>query len=1175
MSKKRRLSKLAKELQPHLNGSGGGAPIVVSGGGGGSSPGDDYLLRSGANAMTGHLNMGTRNIINVAFVDGVDISELALETSGFDARIDALEGRTVQGTSPVVSDATLLGDGNPTISLDLATMAGDGLGATATSLYAKVQDGIEISGDFAQVDLDYDFDWTGDHTHTGYIGSSSFASGYAGYGWRIDSADASMQLNDLTVRGTLNVYELLAHQIRATNGDVFISATGKVESVSGSGPYTIATDPEHGFAVGDLIRAKRFDIGDGGYDSKMTVTAVADSKNFTATLYSGDAPAVGYEYVRHGNTTDADRQGSIYLSSDDSDAPFIDFIDGVDSWTDWNTAGVIKARLGNLEGITDDQMGNLSGYGLWADAVYLNGSVVAADGEVRLNDRGLVFNTGDLEANAIKWQYDATDDESDVLGEMSTYWYEVTGTVRTYLSILSRWGSDYGTDDAYLHLGVSESGGASETTAYFEIHGQALPEAELRLRQYDLTLGTFTVRAHVSQYGDILPGTSGVNIGSAGAPFDELHVNTIYAGTTSSTDTGHNHNDLYYTESETDALLATKAASSHTHAGLVTTATLAAHTSDATIHRSINDAGSSTTDLWSADKIASEVAAASGEVSMALFNAHTGDTSIHSELDDAGTSASTIWSSSKITTYLAAELADYAESADLHDAVTVGANLTLSGQLVGLGVDVALIDEEKTWTAEQTFGGGIGLPLDLGDDWEIDASGVIRSAGDNAFSSGVTGIYLSPTGRLEAGDVKIRGEIAASVFSYEAEVLNNGSMRWTPGGAATLGADLVVPAVGASASVRVNDSDLGQFVQFMPGHILRIKGIADITNTTYSGEHMGFDFDVFPVGQAVPNSSVNTVDVWLEVTGHILSSGYITYAADVLKTTASGATIRAGAGIASYKDPSSTSDNLGYIYAVANDGFSPRMEFGYVGDEPWNGEEYPQIVIGRRDGTALITDTDPGILISPNASNSLSGYLTVDTEDIYGRNIGLQFDEIDGAGNVETFLQIDKDRGIVVTVPLATQDDFLVEDDTGAEEWQSFTPPETRQIGMESSIGQTFYVGSYTEEIATGYYAAHVDIHGGDLDTHYSSIMNLRAAHHTAAGKLYLTYNGDATGRATLTGQQVYLTANGIALQASDQVSIQSKRIRWPNPKIGRENAAIGDWYVVGGGDETLKQRLA
>ena len=59
----------------------------------------------------------------------------------------------------------------------------------------------------------------------------------------------------------MSIYELLIHQVRATNGSLWISSTGKVTGVSGAGPYLLEFDDGgssgHGFAVGDLIRAQR------------------------------------------------------------------------------------------------------------------------------------------------------------------------------------------------------------------------------------------------------------------------------------------------------------------------------------------------------------------------------------------------------------------------------------------------------------------------------------------------------------------------------------------------------------------------------------------------------------------------------------------------------------------------------------------------------------------------------------------------------------------------------------------------------------------------------------------------------------------------------------------------------------------------------------------------------
>ena len=64
------------------------------------------------------------------------------------------------------------------------------------------------------------------------------------------------------------------------------------------------------------------------------------------------APQPGYEYVRIGSDTEADRQGSIYLTADDSNAPFIDVIDGVSAHNQTTGSSYVKTRLGKLSGIS-------------------------------------------------------------------------------------------------------------------------------------------------------------------------------------------------------------------------------------------------------------------------------------------------------------------------------------------------------------------------------------------------------------------------------------------------------------------------------------------------------------------------------------------------------------------------------------------------------------------------------------------------------------------------------------------------------------------------------------------------------------------------------------------------------------------------------------------------------
>jgi hypothetical protein len=108
---------------------------------------------------------------------------------------------------------------------------------------------------------------------------------------------------------------------------------------------------------------------------------------------------VGDEMVRLGSITDTTRQGSIYLTSDDSNAPFIDIVNEVTSHAEWNQAGKIKARLGRLSGIVDDDFDEpVSGYGLYSDNVYLKGKIVSTSGAIggwTLSAGALTSGTGD------------------------------------------------------------------------------------------------------------------------------------------------------------------------------------------------------------------------------------------------------------------------------------------------------------------------------------------------------------------------------------------------------------------------------------------------------------------------------------------------------------------------------------------------------------------------------------------------------------------------------------------------------------------------------------------------------------------------------------------------------------------------------------------------------------
>lgn len=218
-------------------------------------------------------------------------------------------------------------------------------------------------------------------------GSTTFVSGFAGAGWRIDqgvsyASQSAAEFDNLTVRGLMRVYELLIQKIRTGNGSYLFAPGGKVASVSGTGPYTLTFESDHGLAANDLIRAQKFDLAFGDvYQSNMTVTSVSSITVLIASLSSGVAPQAGYEYARVGNTSDTNRQGGVYITSDDTGAPYLDVFDGINSFAAWGST-TPKARLGRLAGITDALWGALSGYGLYTQSGYFTGGIRAMSGRI-------------------------------------------------------------------------------------------------------------------------------------------------------------------------------------------------------------------------------------------------------------------------------------------------------------------------------------------------------------------------------------------------------------------------------------------------------------------------------------------------------------------------------------------------------------------------------------------------------------------------------------------------------------------------------------------------------------------------------------------------------------------------------------------------------------------------
>ena len=243
------------------------------------------------------------------------------------------------------------------------------------------------------------------------IGSHYFnANFYSGGGWKLwqnQHKKYNLMVDNLWVRGTMTIWEMVINQLRASNGTVIISSCAKTKEdgavLAAGTSYHLWFDSGDNtsvdmqpFAVNDIIMARRFNMpNDGDTPTTLleiygTVTAISvDGENNKITFDTAGSPSTPLnkgvlEFVRIGNTSDASRQGSIVLTSDgiDSDlggggtgtVPYIDVYAGVDSRAKFMDKDYVVVRLGRLDEIT----GNTDEFGLWTNNIYLTGSAVGA-----------------------------------------------------------------------------------------------------------------------------------------------------------------------------------------------------------------------------------------------------------------------------------------------------------------------------------------------------------------------------------------------------------------------------------------------------------------------------------------------------------------------------------------------------------------------------------------------------------------------------------------------------------------------------------------------------------------------------------------------------------------------------------------------------------------------------
>ena len=217
------------------------------------------------------------------------------------------------------------------------------------------------------------------------VSTPDFVSGFLGSGARLK--DSHLELDELTVRKRMNVYELMIEKVKSVGGNLIVSVgAAKVEAVTELADCFRCTFQNTGegagnpFVAGDQVLCQTF----GGKQAKRYWRRVVATGEGYFDLSKTDCeagsavPEAGDEVVQLGNRTDRSRQSAILLCAVGADAPYTDHYDGIDGFS---LAGKLVSREGKLTGIVDDVFGRLSGAGLYARNVYLRGSLALSSGQ--------------------------------------------------------------------------------------------------------------------------------------------------------------------------------------------------------------------------------------------------------------------------------------------------------------------------------------------------------------------------------------------------------------------------------------------------------------------------------------------------------------------------------------------------------------------------------------------------------------------------------------------------------------------------------------------------------------------------------------------------------------------------------------------------------------------------
>lgn len=267
------------------------------------------------------------------------------------------------------------------------------------------------NGDIISHDVEAnDLNVGGNSVFAGDLSSPDFVAGFlTGKGWRLKNEPVenaagvlenkyNLELDNLTVRGTMRIFEMIISQLLGENDNRIFTAMMEVDHYDAESGRVYLDTKEgrmyNSFRNGDYIMVQQYnglpseendhyvtkryellvkEIGTEGEGENRL--AWVTFENFTSSM-AGATPEKLIKkrdtFVRVDNVSDPDRKGIIQVMTVGSDTPYIDIVHGMKT----NPDAALKGRLGNLNGIRHPILGQLKGFGEYLNNLYAVGEFV-------------------------------------------------------------------------------------------------------------------------------------------------------------------------------------------------------------------------------------------------------------------------------------------------------------------------------------------------------------------------------------------------------------------------------------------------------------------------------------------------------------------------------------------------------------------------------------------------------------------------------------------------------------------------------------------------------------------------------------------------------------------------------------------------------------------------------